>query len=111
MAKFLKFVNGIPTMIEVTASASLAYYDESVPVTTEIGVAGTGYNAAHTVFTLPNSETYDGTNSELRVQVNGVGQVPGVDVTYGGGVSETQVTLTEPVPNTGRVRFIKIYST
>jgi len=106
MAKFLKLVGGIPKSTDVTATIN--QYDESVPVTTDIGTAGAGYDAAHKVFTLPNAETYDGTIDELKVDVNGVGQVEGVEYNYDNNVAATTVTFIDAIPKNARVRFFKV---
>lgn len=100
----IQFVNGIPT----TVVSGLSQYDESILVTTEIGVSGTGYNAAHTVFTLPSAETYDGTINELKVEVNGFGQVEGVEYNYDNNSTATTVTFITPISKDARVRFIKV---
>jgi len=110
MGTAIKFVNGVPTTVEVQATPDLTYYDESIPVTTDIGTPGTGYDAAHEVFTLPNAETYDATKDQLKVEVNGVGQVEGVHFNYGSGTEATTITFLTPwqPPNGARVRLFKV---
>lgn len=101
MTKRIQYVNGIPT----TVDSEVSYYDESILVTTEIGVSGTGYTSDHKTFTLPNAKTYDGTKDQLKVQVNGVGQVEGVHFTYGSGGSETTFTFINAVLKNALVRM------
>jgi len=104
MSNSTRFINGVPTAV----TTFLIHYDESILVTTEIGVSGTGYNAAHTEFTLPNGETYDGTTSELLVEINGLGQVEGITFNYGISESESKITFITAIPKNARIRFIKI---
>jgi hypothetical protein len=104
--KAIKLVSGIPTMTEITTS--ITQYDQSILVNTEIGVSGTGYNSAHTIFTLPNSETYNGTIDELKVEVNGVGQIEGVDYNYDNNASATTFTFIIAIPKNARIRMFKI---
>lgn len=113
MAKVVRLIAGIPTTVEIT-TGGVSIYDASILITTEIGVAGTGYNAAHTVFTLPNAMTYDGTKEELEVFAGddtdgGNALVEGIDFTYGGSTSETTITTTRAMPNGMRIRFRKTY--
>ena len=113
MAKVVRLIAGIPTTVEISAGAP-TIYDASILVTTEIGIAGTGYDAAHLVFTLPNAMTYNGTKEELEVFVGdntsgGLAQVEGVDFTYGVGTTETTITMTRAMPKDARVRFRKVY--
>jgi hypothetical protein len=112
MEKIIRLINGVPTAVLVSTGAP-SIYDESILVTTDIGVAGTGYNSAHTIFTLPNGMTYDGTKSELQIfigdYVNGGSKlIEGVDFTYGITSSETTITLIRAVPKNIRVGFVKI---
>jgi hypothetical protein len=104
--KALQLIGGLPKTIEL--STVLNYYDETTLVTTEIGVAGTGYNAAHTVFTLPNGETYDGTIDQLEVEVNGVGQIDGINYDYEDSVAASYITFLDAIPKNARVRFRKV---
>lgn len=104
MGKAIRFIDGIPTTIDLTASVS--HYDESIPVTTEIGVAGTGYDSTHKIFTLPNAQTYDSTTDELKTQINGIGQVEGVSFNYTVGAASTTITFVNAIPKNARVRFI-----
>lgn len=112
MVKIVQMVNRIPTTVEVNTGGATVY-NESVLVTTEIGVAGTGYNAAHTVFTLPNGETYNGTKKELQIHqgdnaTGGIWLVEGVHFEYGPGIAETTITMLKAVPKDARITFIKI---
>jgi hypothetical protein len=92
-------------------SGNMGYYDISIPVTTEIGVSGTGYNVAHTTFTLPNAQTYDGTaaGDPLKLDLNGVGLLRGDDFSYEFDLAATTVIFNTPMPKGSRVRFIMIY--
>src|SRR5687768_1989443 len=102
MGKSLRLVNGFPTEVEDV----VYFYDKTIVVNTEIGVAGTGYDADHLVFTLPDGETYDGSLNQLVVIVNEV--VYGNDkITLGPGTAETTVTLSVAVQNPGTVRILK----
>jgi hypothetical protein len=107
MAKFLKLSGGIPTGADVTASIN--YYDESVPITTDIGTPGTGYNDAHTRFTLPNSETYDGTTNQLEVFCNEAQWEPGIHFNYQNSSSATYIDTIAAIPKDNRIRFRKTY--
>ena len=104
MGKVLQLVNGLPTMVNIP----LTNYDESIEVTTDIGTPGTGYDSDHKVFTLPNSETYDGTTDELKVERNGVGQVEGVHFDYTASSTATTITFINAIPKNARVRFFKV---
>jgi len=85
----------------------VSYYDESILVSTVIGVAGAGYNSAHTVFTLPNAKNYNGFSRELKLLVNGIGQHwDGIDFSYEASANAITVTLIEPAPKNARIRFI-----
>ena len=113
MEKIIRLINGIPTAVLIS-SGTPTVYDESILVTTDIGVAGTGYNSGHTIFTLPNGMTYDGTKNELQVYIGdyingGLKLIEGVDFLYGLTSSETTITLTKAVPKNIRVGFVKIY--
>jgi len=105
--RVVRYINGIPTTVDL--STTINYYDESILVSQPIGTPGTGYNDAHTIFTLPNAETYDGTIDQLKIYVNGVAQVEGVDFTYEASASATTITFTEAIPQNARVRFRKDY--
>jgi len=113
-ATYITFVNAVPKNARVgfkkvttSSIASFEHYDADVPVTTDIGTPGSNYDAAHLVFTLPFSETYDATVSQLNVEVEGKGQYEGVDFNYGSGVDATTVTFLYPIPNGTTVRFHK----
>lgn len=83
-------------------------YDASILVTTDIGVAGTGYDAPHLVFTLPNGETYDGNRYDLEVYVDGLAYVAGVEFNYGAGGAATTVEFVSAIQKFSRVRFRKV---
>lgn len=102
--KVIQFVNGIPKTVNLTGTVN--FYEATVPVTTAIGVAGTGYDANHLVFTLPNSQTYDGTKNVLLVYLNGVLQESGVDFNYTNSSSATTVTFLSAVIQSARVQFL-----
>lgn len=101
----INFVNDIPT----ASQSSVQYYDETLPVTTDIGVSGTGYNAAHTEFTLPNSETYNGNIDQLKVLINKIPQTEGDGFTYDASSVATKITTSVPLKNGAEVRFVKVY--
>lgn len=69
MAKKLALVNGIPRMVEESASPTI--YDETLKVVTSGAGAGeiNGPITAGTFVTLPDSKTY--TSDELEVYLDG----------------------------------------
>jgi len=102
-------LKGLDTKV-VGLGGTLTFYDESILITTEIGVAGTGYNAAHTEFTLPNAKTYNGTIDALEVFAGdnldgGLSLVEGVDFDYENSTTATKVTTTKGLPKNIRIRF------
>lgn len=102
MAKYIKLVSGLPVTEDET------FYDASIYVTTEIGIPGTGYSSDHTIFTLPNSQTYDGTTNELEVWCNEARWEPGIHFSYQLSTSATTITTLTAIPNESRIRFRKI---
>ena len=108
------FYKALPQNIRIkfrlVGMISLTFYDESLLVTTSIGVAGAGYNTAHTEFTLPNGKTYDGTKNELVVFAGdnldgGLSLVSGVDFNYENNVFATKIITTKAIPKNIRMRF------
>lgn len=104
-------VNGFPTTVNIDAGG-IAIYEESILVTNDIGSSGTGYNAAHTEFTLPNAKTYDGSGGKRSIEVftgdtvnGGVKLVRDVDVTFGTGVAETTFTTARAMPKDTRLNI------
>ena len=55
--------------------------------------------------TLPSGGTYVG--PELRVELNGQGLQPGVDVTLGGG---TDVDILQDLKAGDKIRFVKVHN-
>ncbi len=111
MEKIIRIVNGIPTAVMIS-TAKPTLFDTTLLVTTDIGTAGVGYDTTHTVFTLPNGMTYDGTISELQVFLGdyrngGVKLIEGVDFEYGPTAIETTITMLRPLPKNTRINFIK----
>jgi len=106
--KLSAHLKGLDTALSGAGLGTLTYYDSSVLVTTDIGVAGTGYNNSHTIFTLPNSETYNGTIDELLVFVNGIAWEDGVDFNYQNSTTATTITALTAIPKNSRVRFRKV---
>ncbi len=99
MAKFLRLVNGIPTMLDETALPSA--YDESIYYSTGL-TSGTN-------ITLPNSGSFSNASAkDLLVFVND----RAVEVTrdfsvIGAGPSYTQISFGYNLPNDSVVRFKK----
>lgn len=83
----------------------LNFYDVSILVTTEIGSSGSGYNAAHTEFTLPNDETYDGLTNKLLVMCNEATWENGVHFDYQELPNATKITTYVPISIGNRIRF------
>ena len=101
----MTMVNDIPTLVDEALGGGISY-QESVPVTTVIGVSGTGYDSAHIVFTLPNAKTYDGASlDELIVSRNGVVLTEGTDYNYENSASATTITMTVAQPKNSRIQF------
>lgn len=81
MAKFLKIVNGVPRMVDVTAAS---VYEAAYDVSSNI--------SAGTAITLPGGHTYDG--AELTVFLNGQKLLLTEDYAYVGTPPRTQVSFT-----------------
>ena len=81
MAKKLALVNGLPRMVEETASVTI--YDQTYTVVSDIG---TGVPV-----TLPSGGTY--TSEELEVRLNGVRMDSGIDYNFVGSPPRTQVAF------------------
>lgn len=79
--KSLVLVNGVPRTITVLPTI----YNQNYTV-------GAGGITTGVSITLPSSQTYSG--SELDVELNGQAMDPGVDYTYVGSGSRTQVAFT-----------------
>jgi len=82
MAKKLALVNGIPRMVEETASVTI--YDQTYTVVSDI-VTGVPV-------TLPGGGTY--TSEELEVRLNGIRMDSGIDYNFTGSPPRTQVVFT-----------------
>lgn len=82
MAKKLTLVNGLPRMVDESASPTI--YDETFSVGATISTG--------TPVTLPNSGTYS--DEELEVRLNGVRMDSGSDYSFVGSPPRTQVTFT-----------------
>lgn len=102
--RYTKFIDGIPTEVSEAVGGGISY-QESVPVTNDVGNSGTGYDADHLVFTLPNGKTYDGTLDELMVSRNGVDWNEGVEYTYEASATATTITCTDAQPKYSRIEF------
>lgn len=97
MAKKLALVNGLPRMVD--ESASPAIYDESVDLV--------GTLSAGTPYTLPNSGSYEG--EEIEVFLDGQTLDSGSDFNFvGAGPTRTQVSFTFDLLAGDRLRFRKI---
>lgn len=94
MAKKLALVNGIPRMIDESASPTI--YDE----TSTIGVGGLSTGSP---LTLPSAQTYD--SSELEIYLNNIRIEDVIDYNYVGIVPRTQVSFTFDLLETDIVRF------
>lgn len=89
MAKFLQLSNGIPRMVDESASPTI--YDETLEVVSSGAGAGeiNGPISAGTPVTLPSSKTYVG--DELECYIDGDRLTPVFDYTFN---SSTTVTFT-----------------
>lgn len=96
MAKKLALVNGIPRMVDESASPTI--YDESVTLGSNL-TTGTNY-------TLPNSGTYEG--EEIEVYLDGQVLDSGSDFNFVGSGTKTQVVFTFDLITGDRLRFRKI---
>lgn len=94
MAKKLALVNGIPRMIDESASPTI--YDQSTTIT------GGGLNTGSPL-TLPSSQTYD--SAELEVYLNDIRLDSVVDYAYVGATPRTQVSFTFDLEDDDIVRF------
>lgn len=97
------FVNDIPTAISPGGLSAIDFYAETIAVTTEIGVAGTGYNAAHTVFTVPAGRLYNGLIPQLWIDVNGFWKTADIDFDYEASANASTFTFFTPIPKDARV--------
>jgi hypothetical protein len=102
MTKCLQLIGGAPKMAEVTASATLSFYDEEVYISNPIGESGTGYSSDHLVITLPNSKTYTMGNKSLKVYING----KKLESDEYSETSTSTITLAEAVQQYARVSFL-----
>jgi hypothetical protein len=97
MAKKLALVNGIPRMVDESASPTI--YDESVTLASNLS---TGVN-----YTLPASGTYEG--EEIEVYLDGQVLDSGADFNFvGAGPTRTQVVFTFDLYIGDRLRFRRI---
>lgn len=92
MARYLTLVNGIPRLRYTPVIKYIDAYD----------VVGT--ITAGTTITIPNSRTYSDT--DLRVEKNGQGLIPGVDYNYVGSTPKTQISLVLDITAPSRLTFI-----
>lgn len=93
MAKKLALVNGVPRMVE--ESASPVIYDESITLASALSTG--------TPVTLPNSKTYE--DDELEVYLNGQRMEVAIDFTYEGTIPRTQISFTFDLEIDDIVRF------
>ena len=98
-----------PIVKDTYVKATLNTYDQSIYVNTDIGVSGPGYDSAHTVFTLPNGEIYDGTADLLEVFCNEALWEEGIHYSYTNSTNATTITTLSVIPRYTRIRFRKIY--
>ena len=98
-----------PIIKDTYVKATIEEYDQSIYVNTEIGVAGTGYDSAHTQFTLPNGEVYDGTVEQLEVFCNEAPWELGIHFNYQNKTNATYITTLVAIPKYSRIRFRKTY--
>ncbi len=97
MAKKLALVNGLPRMIDESASPTI--YDESVDLASNV-TSGSNY-------TLPSGGTYEG--EELEVYLDGQVLDSGADFNFvGAGPTRTQVAFTFDLYIGDRLRFRRI---
>ena len=106
MAKFLRLINGIPRMLEESAS-SITTYDDYIDVVAsgasndnEINVADA---SAGMNITLPNGGTYSGI--ELKVYLNGTILEDVFDYAYVGSGTRTAVNFTFDLEVDDRIKF------
>jgi hypothetical protein len=98
MGYFLRLVNGVPRMREEAATAANPeIYEASIEVVSPI-VAGTS-------ITLPNGETFD--SKELEIKFNGLDLEQIYDYVYVGSVPRTQIQLTFALAVGDRLDFRK----
>lgn len=97
MAKKLALVNGLPRMVDESASPTI--YDESLDIISPV--------ASGSPVTLPNSGFYSG--DELEIYLNGQVLDSGADFSFvGTGDNKTQVTFGFELLPPDRLRFRKI---
>ena len=105
MAKKLALVNGIPRMIDESASPTI--YDDYIDIVTSGASGPNQLNessvTAGTPITLPNSGTYMGL--ELEVYFNGTRIEDVLDYNFVGSGTRTQVSFTFDLKATDRIRF------
>jgi hypothetical protein len=108
--KLSAHLKGLDAALLSVILEQINYYDAGITITTDVGEAGAGYNADHTIFTLPEGQTYNGTTSELLVFVNGILYEDGIDFNYDNNTTATTVTFFSSLPKDTRVRFRKVQS-
>jgi len=104
MGKKLQLVNGIPKMIDESATPPI--YDEYIDVVSSGAVGSHELNGpidAGTPITLPNSGTY--ISEELEVYIGGQRLEDFVDYNYVGAGTRTQISMTFDLEVTDRIRF------
>lgn len=97
MGRYIKHINGIPTTVDEALSAT---YQAVYNVSSALSI--------NDQITLPNSETYDGTKEELKVERNGVGWIEGTHYQYQNNSSATYITVLIDVPSGGTIEFFKV---
>lgn len=102
--KFLKLINGIPTMTD--ESSAVPIYDEYISIVTS-GASGdnelNGPISAVTNITLPNSGSY--IDRELEVYLNGQRLEYIIDYEYVGSGAKTQLYIVFDLVVGDRLRF------
>lgn len=98
-----------PIVKGTTVKATFTQYDQYVNVTTAVGVAGTGYDSTHTIFTLPNGGVYDGTTTALQVFCNEAQWDSGVHFNYQNKTNATYITTLTAIPQNSSIRFKMTY--
>lgn len=93
MAKKLTLVNGLPKMVDESASPTI--YDQTFSVGALISTG--------TPITLPSGGTY--TDEELEVRLNGIRMDSGSDYNFVGSLPRTQVAFTFDLVSGDEVNF------
>lgn len=104
MGKKLQLVNGIPKMIDESATPPI--YDEYIDIVASGASGDNALNvpvAAGTPITLPNSGTY--ISEELEVYIGGQRLEDFVDYNYVGTGVRSQISMTFDLEVSDRIRF------